>query len=69
MKNMGQRVCPLGTWSFHARFGGNHAHARIAAARPAPMPTPVLARGCRFRFGPVIFWTGLHGYKSRKNLN
>ena len=27
-----QRVCLLGTWSFRARLGGNHAHAHAAAA-------------------------------------
>ena len=26
-----QRVCPLGTWSFRARLGGNHAHTHARA--------------------------------------
>ena len=29
-ENWEQRVCPLGTWSFQARLGGNHAHTRAS---------------------------------------
>ena len=42
-------MCPLGTWSFRARLGGNHARTCVhapplaaAAGRSAPVPVPGL---------------------------
>ena len=49
-ENWEQRVCPLGTWSFRARKGGNYARTYVRArapplaggggGRPAPVPVP-----------------------------
>ena len=42
-ENWEQRVCPLGTWSFRARKGGNYARTYVRARAPplaAPAPVP-----------------------------
>ena len=57
---MGKRVCPLGTWSFRVRLGGNHAPARAPAAALAP------ELGLGLEFGNPTWSgskrTGPHGY-------
>jgi len=45
-------VCPLGTWSFRTRLGGNHAHTRAGRRRA----------GLGFPTRSGSFWTGSHGY-------